>query len=473
LYQQVIDLIQSMQQSGTLRAGDKLPSLRKLSSRLDVSVPTVKQAYLELERQGAIAARPQSGYYLKAVEGKRLQSKKTDWRAVEPTIVKCRSMIEHVLDSAHRPDVLPLGLANPVMAHSPDKILARTMRRVLSRVADKVVSYGPVNGDPDLRRQIAYRYQDMGIEADPENLIITNGAQEALSIALQCVANAGDVIAVESPTFFGLMELIEGLKMKALEIRTCSEDGVCLDELAQAIEQHEVKACMFSTSINNPSGALMPDEKRKKLVTLLEHHNIALIEDDVYGELYFDDKQCKPATGYSSKNLVMTCASFSKTAAPGYRLGWLMPGKWEEKAKRLKRAHSCSTGMLQQWTMSEFIKSGDYDRHLKVLRKKLTYNCERMRALLAKYFPADTCISSPKGGSVIWLRLDSKINTVELFDEAIKQGISFAPGSIFSATGKYQNYMRISFGIAWSDKVEKAIERLGLLVKNVSEVPLA
>jgi DNA-binding transcriptional MocR family regulator len=466
LYQQVIELIQQMQRSGTLRAGDKLPSLRKLSSRLEVSVPTVKQAYLELERQGAIAARPQSGYYLKAENAKPLRSTRAQWRKTEPTPVKCRSLIERVYEEVHKPNVVPLGIANPVMACSPDKTLARTMRRVLSKVAAKAVSYGPIHGDPDLRRQIAYRYQDHGTKADPEQLVITNGAQEAMSIALQCVAKAGDVIAVESPTFFGLLELIEALDMKAMEIRTCSDTGLCLDDLAQAIELHPIKACIFASSINNPMGSLMPEEQREKMVRLLEEKDIPLIEDDVYGELYFGEKQPRPAAYYSRKNLVMTCSSFSKTAAPGYRLGWLMPGKWEEQAKRLKRSHSCSTGMLQQWTMSEFIKSGDYDRHLKVLRKTLAFNSERMRCHVAKHFPEDTCICTPQGGSVLWIKCPKNINTATLFETAIEQGISFTPGSIFSPSGKYHDYMRISFGVVWDEVIEDAVVKLGALVRN-------
>lgn len=472
LYQQVIELIHQMQQSGTLRPGDKLPSLRKLATRLEVSVPTVKQAYIELERQGTIAARPQSGYYLKAPAARKLRSTAAQWQMAEPVKVRCRTLIERVYDALHQPGLVGLGVANPIMANSPDKTLARTMRRVLSKVQHKAVSYGPINGDIDLRRQIAFRYQDHGVTADPDSLVITNGAQEALSTALQCVAKAGDVIAVESPTYFGLLELIESMNMKAIEICTCADDGVSLTDLEQAIAKHPIKACIFTSSINNPLGSMMPQHKQEALVRLLEDKNIPLIEDDVYGELYFGDKQPKSCAFYSRKGLVMTCSSFSKTAAPGYRLGWLLPGKWADKAKRIKRSHTCSTGMLQQWTMSEFIKSGDYDRHLKTLRKKLAYNCERMRALVAESFPEDTCICSPKGGSVLWLRFKEDFDTADIFDDAIALGTSFTPGTMFSPSGKYKNYMRISYGVTWNDEVEQAVRQLGALVSENQEQEL-
>ena len=343
LYQQVIDFVDQQEKSGALRAGDKLPSLRKLSRQFEISIPTVKQAYIELERQGTISARPQSGYYIKAKQARTLMPMRAKWASCEPVEISCRSLIEQVYEVVHLPDTVALGISNPVNAHPPDKALARLMRSVLSKNAEKAVSYGPVNGDPKLRLNLAFRYQEQGVAINHEDIIITNGAQEALSIALQCVAERGDIIAVESPCFFGLIELIESLGMKALEVYTCTEDGVCVNELAKVIKQHPVKACLFSTAISNPLGSMMTDQQRQDMVGLLEDHDIPLIEDEVYSDLYFTEKRPVPAQLYSNKGLVITCSSFSKTAAPGYRVGWLLPGKFEEAAKRIKRAQSCST----------------------------------------------------------------------------------------------------------------------------------
>ena len=464
LYQQVIDFIEQQYAQGLIRAGDKLPSLRKLSRQFEISVPTVKQAYLELERRGQIQARPQSGYYLKAQTAKKLLPMRSKWMGANPVEVNCRSLIEQVYEAIHLPDSVALGISNPINVQPPDKTLARLMRKVLSQVSEKAVSYGPANGDPKLRMQLAYRYQEQGVQVAYDDIVITCGAQEAISIALQCVAQKGDVIAVESPCYFGIIELIESLGMKAVEIYTCPEDGVCLEELESSITEYGIKACVFSTAINNPLGSIMPEHRRQQLVELIEKHQIPLIEDDVYGDLYFHSEKPKPAQLYSKQGLVMTCSSFSKTAAPGYRIGYLLPGKYEEQAKRFKRAQSCSTAMLPQWTITEYILSGDYDRHLSTLRKKLMYNCERMRCAIAKYFPADVCISQPQGGSVLWLRCSSKINTSDFFNQAIEQGVSFAPGAIFSPSGKYGNYMRLSFGVLWDDKVEQSLKTLGDII---------
>lgn len=468
LYQQVIDFISQQEKEGILSPGDKLPSLRKLSKQFEISVPTVKQAYIELERQGRVSARPQSGYYLTAQQARTLKPRPAKWSHCEPTTVQCRSMIEQVYEAVHMPNTVALGISNPIQVNPPDKTLARLMRSVLSKVSEKAVSYGPVTGDAKLRMQLAFRYQDQGVAVNPNDIVITNGAQEALSIALQCVAQRGDVIAIESPCFFGIIELIETLGMKALEVYTCTEDGVGLEELANALKQHPIKACLFSTAINNPLGSMKTDKQRQEIVSLLEQYDVPLIEDDVYSELYFCQDKPKPAQLYSEKGLVMTCSSFSKTAAPGYRTGWLLPGKYEEQAKRIKRAQSCSTPMLQQWTLNEYLQSGEYDRHLCVLRKKLAYNCERMRALIAEHFPSEVCITKPQGGSVLWVRCQSHVNTSEFFQAALEKGVNFAPGNIFSPSGKYANYMRISYGVQWSEQVEDAVKTLGSLVFEYS-----
>jgi len=478
LYQQVIEFIDSQAAQSILKPGDKLPSLRKLSKQFEISVPTVKQAYIELERQGRVCARPQSGYYLQAQMARTLMPRPKNWASSSPVEVNCRSLIEQVYDAVHLPDSIALGISNPVNTHPPDKALARLMRSVISKVSEKAVSYGPVNGDPKLRMQLAFRYQEQGVAIDYNDIVITNGAQEALSIALQCVAQKGDVIAVESPCYFGLIELIECLGMKAIEVYTCTEDGVDLFELEKTLSNHPVKACLFSTAINNPLGSMMTDAQRKALVALVESRNIPLIEDDVYGELYFEGTRPKPAQLFSNKGLVLSCSSFSKTAAPGYRIGWLVAGKYEEQAKRIKRAQTCSTPMLQQWTLTEYVLTGEYDRHLNVLRKKLIYNCERMRALVAEYFPPEVCVSKPQGGSVLWVRCRSHVDTSQFFQQAIAKGVSFAPGEVFSPSGKYKNYMRISYGVQWCERIEQAIQTLGELVAqypapNYSAKPLA
>ena len=466
LYQQVIELIGEMIHSGTLRPGDRLPSLRRLSVQVGVSVPTVKQAYVELERQGRVVARPQSGFYVQA--GNRNRLVKSTCKTCQPVQVRCRSLVERVYEGIHRKGVIPLGIANPTMARPAAKGLHRTMKRVMARAEERSISYAPTTGEPSLKRQLAYRLLELGGRIDRAEIIVTNGGQEALALALKSVASEGDVIAVESPTYHGSLELIEALGMLAVEIETCAEAGVVLAALEKALDRHSIKACLFSSVLNNPLGSATVDQHRQALVEMLEDRGVVLIEDDVYSELLFAGKQPRPAQVFSRKGLVLTCSSFSKTVAPGYRIGWLLPGRYEEQAHRLKRSWSCSSGLLQQLTLAEFLATGDFDRHLKMLRPVLHTNSERMSALVSRFFPSSTRSSRPQGGSVLWLQLPKGVDSVRLFDRALEMGISTAPGPIFSPAGRYRNYLRLSYGHPWSEQLEQAIETLGRLTHELA-----
>jgi DNA-binding transcriptional MocR family regulator len=323
-----------------------------------------------------------------------------------------------------------------------------------------------MNGYPPLKQKLALRYLELGLQVDPEELIVTNGAQEAISIALQCVAKAGDIIAVESPVYFGILELIESLGMLALEIPLCADDGIWIEDLKRGIAEHTVKACVFSASISNPLGSFMGGEKQQQIVELLEKNNIPLIEDDVYGDLYFTPQRGSTAQLYAKKGLVLSCSSFSKTAAPGYRIGWLLAGRFGDKAKRLKRALSCGSPPLSQWVLAEYIASGEYDRNTQRLRQILQINKHRMVAAVSDAFPKTTRVSDPKGAGVLWLELPAGNDSEAFFQLALDQDISIAPGALFSPSNKFQRCIRLSYGLQWNEQVEAAIETIGGLCKG-------
>lgn len=467
LYRQVIDLIDENINSGTLLPGDKLPSLRKMSERVGVSVPTVRQAYVELERRRKVESRPQSGFYVRHRNANPLVRPGPYGR---PVSLSCRPLMERVYDGINNPKLVPLGIANPCMARPAAKALHRAMKRVMARAEDRSLGYASTMGEPALRRQIALHYLDTtGVHVDPETICITNGGQEALLLSLKSVAGPGDVIAVETPTYHGILELIDSLGMLAMEVGTCAEEGVSVDKLDRILSTRKVKACVFSTTLGNPLGTTMPDEERVRLIRLLKEHDVAMIEDDVYGDLRFDGVRPVPAQFVDRDARILTCGSFSKTAAPGYRIGWVSAGDAIDEIAHLKRAFSCSSGLLQQMTLSDFIASGDYGRYLKVLRQELKRNAERLHALIGEHFPEATRTSRPAGGAVIWIELPKSIDAEELFDAAIAAGISIAPGHIFSPCGCYTNYIRLSYGHLWGPRTEEAVSWLGREVKSRSK----
>lgn len=468
LYRQVIELISENIDTGTLLPGDRLPSLRRMSRSAGVSIPTVRQAYVELERQRRIESRPQSGFYVRHRQTNALVRPAPSTRG-DPVCLNCRPLMARVYDGINHPGLVPLGIANPSMAKPAAKSLHRAMKRVMARLEERSLGYATTIGEPALRRQIAYHYLDsVGVQVEPEHIAVTNGGQEALLLALQAVAAAGDVIAVETPTYHGLLELIDSLGMLALEIETCPEEGVELSELRRTLQQQSVTACMFSTTLSNPLGVTMPEGNRRELVELLAEFDVVLIEDDVYGDLRFDGERPMPAQFLSNDARVITCGSFSKTVAPGYRMGWVTTDHYMDEITRLKRAFSCSSGLLQQLTLADFLASGDYTRHLKSLRPVLKRNSERMSAMVAEHFPADTRTSKPVGGSVLWLELSNEIDSAQLFDDAIDAGISITPGQIFSPSNRYSNFVRLSFGHPWDGRTEAAIRWLGQRVTELA-----
>lgn len=467
LYQQVIQMINTMAMQGSIQVGDKLPSLRAMATKLAVSIPTVKQAYQELEAQGKVEAKEKSGYFLLPTTPKTAPKKAK--LVNRPLQVNKQAFIEQVYQAIHTPHILPFGIANPVSVASPDKVLAKLMRKAMQQAGEQAVDYGAMDGLDKLKKQIVHRYLAMGLLIEHDELVITNGAQEALAIALQCVTSPGDVVAIESPCYFGIVELIENLGLKAVEIPLCPDEGIWLADLEQALSKHPIKACLFSTSINNPLGSCMPQAKRQQLVALLDKYEVTLIEDDVYGELHFGNEREVPALKFAKPERVLTCASLSKTAAPSYRIGWLIAGPHAAKARRIKRALSCSSSLMNQWVLADYLASGEYDRHLKLLRQRLLANKNRMRQLVLDTFPADVRVSDPHGGCVLWVDLGKAYDGNRLFHLALEKQISLTPGSLFSAGQKYQNCIRLSFGIPWNEQVEAGIKTLASLISQAKK----
>ncbi|KID55574.1 aminotransferase [Pseudoalteromonas luteoviolacea] len=462
LYQRVIEVINDMISQQVLKPGEKLPSLRKLSMQLSVSIPTVKQAYYHLEGQGRIYSKEKSGYFLSDAEQNALPRRCQ--LPINPTEVNKQSLIEQVYEGIHAPHQAQFGIANPVTAMSNEAVLAKMMRSALKQAGEQILHYGAMDGLMKLKQQIVQRYLRMGLSVSLDDMVITNGAQEALAIALQCVTRPGDVVAIESPCYFGIIELIENLGLRALEIPVCPDDGLWLEDLADALTQHDVKACVCSTSINNPIGSVMPEARRQSLLKMLVEHEVVLIEDDVYGDLHFTKHRAKPAQFHAQPGQVITCGSFSKTAAPSYRIGWMLAPRYAQRARRFKRALSCSSSLINQWVLAEYLASGAYDRHIKKLRLRLQENKQKMLCCIRRYFPEHTRISDPRGGCVIWVELDSKIDGGKLFKKAMAEGISVTPGQLFSASERFQNCIRLSYGLPWHETHEMSIKRLGELI---------
>jgi DNA-binding transcriptional MocR family regulator len=463
LYEELADDLARLIAKGTLRAGDRLPSVRQLRQQRSLSVSTVLQAYVVLENRGLVETRPQSGHYVRRPASVPPPEPRSARESTQATRVTVSDLVARVYGSARHPDIVQLGAAHLSPALLPADNINRRLAALARSAGGAGVVYDLPPGLPALRRQIARRAPEWGVVLAPDDLVTTIGAMEALHLALRAVATAGDTIAIESPAYYGLLQLVESLGMKALEIPSNASTGIDLPLLERALGQHRVKACIVVTNFSNPLGALMPDDAKRELVEMLARREIPLIEDDIYGDLHFDDVRPRPAKAFDRKGLVILCSSFSKTIAPGYRVGFMAPGRYRERVERLKFAQTIATPTLPQMAIADFLEHGGYDRHLRRLRKKLVEQVRHVSDAIAASFPQGTRISRPRGGFVLWVEMPAGTSALDLHARALAHGIAIAPGPIFSAKQRFSNCIRVSCGAVWSDTIDRSIRTLGRL----------
>ena len=466
LYMQVAGGVEKMIAEDVLKIGDKLPSVRVLSEEHGISMGTAFQAYYHLEGKGLIESRPKSGYYVR-FNHKRFPAlpKMMQPDSLSHT-VSVKEMISNIYSDITADHKMNFALAVPDASLLPAAKLNKSVVHALRNSKDPCIQYEHTQGNIDLRKQIAKLAFNWGGKIKPEEVIVTNGCLEAMTMCLRAVTNYGDTVAVECPSYFGIYQAIESLGLKVVEISSDPTTGLELASLEKAIEKFNIKACVCVPNFNNPLGSCMPDENKKKLVDLITKHNIPLIEDDIYGELYFGKNRPRPCKYFDTKGMVMHCSSLSKSLAPGYRIGWTLAGKFFEEVRQIKRMHNISSPTLTQAAMAHFLQHGRYEYHLKNLRKALHTQCLRYIQSIISYFPADTKISRPHGGFVLWLELNKNVDVFKLRSEAMKQHISVVPGKIFSASCNFSHCLRISFGKPWNDDIDYGLKVLGDLVKK-------
>lgn len=467
LYIQVADGLEKMIADEVLRIGDKLPSVRVLSDEYGISMGTAFQAYYHLEGRGLIESRPKSGYYVRFNHKRFPELPKNVTQDTLSHDVSVKEMIASIYTDIAAGTVTNLALAVPDPSLLPAAKLNKSVIFALRNTKNSCLDYEHTQGNVELRKQIAKLSFNWGANIKADDIIITSGCLEAISLCLKAVTKPGDTVAVESPTYFGINQAIESLGLKVVEIATDPVAGIDLEHLQKAIKKFAVKACVFVPNFNNPLGSCMPDENKKKLVEIITKHNIPLIEDDIYGELYFGKIRPRNCKYYDTKGMVMHCSSFSKSLSPGYRIGWVIPGKYFDAVKQLKRIQNISSPTLTQAAVAHYLKNGRYEFHLKNLRKALHTQSLRYVQAIIKYLPEDTKVSRPHGGFILWLELNKKVNAFKLRTEAMKHQISIVPGKIFSAGNKYSNCIRISFGKPWNDDVDYSLMMLGKLIRKM------
>jgi DNA-binding transcriptional MocR family regulator len=463
LYEEIAAKVGGLIEQGTYRPGERIPSIREMSRQMQVSVNTVMGAYAQLENQGMVEARPQSGYYVRSrvLEPGADVPKRNPEEEPAPCCVSVEELPMKVIRSLTDPSMVPLGGGVP----NPDLLPIDKLNRMLATEARRFriqsVSYTGPRGTQRLRTQIAKRALNYGCTPAPEEIVVTSGCVEAVTLALQATCRPGDTVAIASPVYYTFLHSIQWMGLKVLEIPSTPKEGMSIDVLGYAIRNNPVHACLIISNFNNPLGSVMPDDKKRELVALLAQHDIPLIEDDVYGDLAFDSVRPSAVKAYDEKGLVLYCSSFSKTLAPGYRVGWIVPGRYQRKVQQLKALFNIATATPTQLAIAEFLINGGYDHHLRTIRRIYSRQVARVRDAVGRHFPLGTRVTHPKGGFVLWVEMTDGVDAFRLYEEALKAGISIAPGTLFTATGdRYRNCIRLNAAF-WSERTEQALETLG------------
>ncbi len=467
LYNDIAKHIEQQILEGVLPTGDKLPSVRVLKQAYGVSISTVLQAYYRLEAKSLIESRPRSGYYVSycaeripACPVKSNPKKK----AVQQGVTE---MIIDFYQNLSNNELVNLSLGVPAADLLPVAKLSKTLHETVSKLPAGGTYYDNIQGSENLRRQIAKRTMLWGGALSEQDVVITAGCTSALSLSLMAVTKPGDTIIVESPVFYGILQLANTLGLKVMELPTDPATGIDLEALENVLKKQRIHCILLVCNFSNPMGSVMPEDHKKKLVGLIQTHEIPLIEDDICGEIYYGKKRPTPCLFYDDTGLVLWVSSFSKTIAGGYRIGWVAPGRYFDEVMKLKLYLSSSSPTIMQETVANFLENGRYDHHLRRLRETLHANSIKYIHAIGKYFPEGTRVSKPKGSFLLWVELARSVDTEELYDLALARHIAFTPGNIFTLQDQYKHCMRLSYGMLWTESIDKSLEQLGKLVKQL------
>ena len=466
LYQRIAQQLAEDIRLGVYRPGERVPSVRKLSAQMSVSHATVLQAYANLEDQGLIRARPQSGFYVH--QSAALTAATPVIARVEgPALVTRSSIINQVLHESRRDGVLPLGAAVPHASYLPVRALQQQVAKVTRFHAAEAFGYMFSPGYEPLRRQVAIRMRDAGVLVAPDEVVITHGCTDAVHMALRVMTQPGDLIAVESPTYYGLLQVADLLGLKVIEIPSDANTGISLEALQLAASQWPIKALVFTARGSNPMGGTLSEARQRELLQLAARHDLQIIEDDIYGELMFEPGVSRALKALDRQGRVVYCSSFSKTLSPGVRIGWVIGGKYQAAIQRLQTFSTYSACSVTQMGVAAYLENGGYDRQLRYIRQEYRKNLTAFQLAVQQHFPPGTQMTRPNGGFTLWLSLPAPVNCKELHMRALQQGISIVPGQLFSNTEQFNHCLRLSCGMPWNRDIERAIMTLGMLATQL------
>ncbi|MEO8582653.1 MAG: PLP-dependent aminotransferase family protein [Flavitalea sp.] len=467
-YEKISKHIEYLITKQVFKLGDRIPSVREVSREQGVSMSTVLQAFYELESRSLIESRPNSGFYVSFSPKNYPEIPSTSRPGRGMKEYTANDILEETFENIQKKNFTHFSLGVPANELLPIAKLNKGVMKATRSLTGSGTSYEEINGNIHLRKQIARRAFTWQGKLSAADVITTSGCINALAYCLMALTSPGDTIAVESPVYFGILQLAASLKLKVVEVATNPVTGMELDAVKKLIQKTKIKACLLISNFNNPVGSCMPDEHKKEIVRLMEKFNVPIIEDDLYADTYFGDKRPVSCKTFDESGNVLWCSSMSKTLAPGYRAGWVAPGKYFRQVSHIKFVQSIACTTLTHEVVADFLENGRYENHLRNLRQTLRLNSMQFLRAVSEYFPEGTKVNRPSGGFFLWLEFPKKFDAVSLYEQALKHRISISPGKLFTLQNQFHNCIRLSYGMKWDPKLEQSLKVLGRLAKEES-----
>jgi DNA-binding transcriptional MocR family regulator len=468
LFEKLAEHFEHAIREGILKPGERLPSIRQSSQSQRLSITTVRRAYGLLESRGAIEGRPQSGYFVREMQAPSAAPAPGSLAMSHPAATSTEVDVSRLVLSTLK--LIQTCHAVPLASPYPDPALFPWMRiqQHSNAIAKRFNAWNVLDdippGHPEMIRQIARRHLDSGLTIDPAEVVVTVGATEAINLCLQAVAKPGDTVAIESPVYYAMLHAIERMGMRAVEVPTHPVDGMDLSVLAQLLERQRIDACMSMPNFQNPLGFMMPDARKREFVALTNRYDVPLVENGVYNELFYGDSPPTTLKSFDTKGLVLYCGSFSKSITAGVRIGWALPGRYREQLEQLKFLNTLATSAVQQLAIVEYLTNDGWDQHLRRVRQTLAQRADIMISAVRRFFPAETKLSRPQGGYLLWLELPKQVDTMKVYHAALDHKITIAPGRMYSNSNLYSSCLRLNYSYAWTPEVERAVKTLGHIV---------
>lgn len=466
IYSDISGRLAHLIRTEVLKPGERLPSVRMLCQEHGISMNTAKRVFLELEAQSLIESKPQSGYFVSRPAFRRLPLPAVSKPSAASKHKEPVDLIDRVYGNMGNDKLTLFSVGAAVGSLLPQARLSKEIVLATRELKGAGANYENPQGNEKLRRMVAARALTWGGKLQHDELVTTSGGLNAIAYCLMALGKPGDTVAIESPCYPGILQLALSLGLKVLELPTHPETGILMEALKKALPKIDI--CLLVSNFNTPLGSCMPDENKEEVVQLLSRHGIPLIEDDVYGDLYFGTQRPTCCKAFDTEGNVLLCSSLSKTLAPGYRVGWVAPGKYIDKIMKQKLVHTIASSSITQEAAANFLKSARYDNHLRHLRSTLQHNYRQYVDAIAEFFPEGTRTSRPQGGLALWVEFDKRIDTVELYELAMKQRISIAPGRMFTLQDQFNNCMRLCYGLPWTDDLQLKLKKLGNLAKMIA-----